>query len=592
MTVSSESFRIWVERIRALTQPDAVHIVTGSKEEEDELLRLLEAKKTIQPLNPQKRPHSFLAWSNPEDVARVEDKTFICTQRKEDAGPTNNWANPVEMHTRLNTLFSGCMRGRTMYVVPFCMGPLNSPYSRLGVEITDSAYVVLNLRIMSKVGKQVLEKLETTPFLPCVHSVGVPLTQGQSDSHWPCNTKDLVIAHFPEEGEVWSFGSGYGGNALLSKKCFALRLASWMARSEGWLAEHMLIVGITNPEGKKRYITASFPSACGKTNLAMLESTLPGWKIECVGDDIAWMFWDEHGVLRAINPESGFFGVAPGTSMKTNASAIGSISKNSIFTNVALTSDGDVWWEGLTDTPPKNMTTWKGEPYVPGTGMLAAHPNARFTAPIHQCPVLDPSWNDPQGVPISAIFFGGRRASTIPLIRQAESWRQGVLFGASMTSETTAAAKGAVGQVRHDPFAMLPFCGYNMGDYFQHWLSMERPGRQLPQIFYVNWFLKDEKGSFVWPGFGENIRVLAWACRRLDGQAGAKKTPVGFIPDETSIALPTGSSYNALFPLQQETWKKEIEDIRAYFSKFEQALPKALHDELTSIERRFSGNGP
>jgi phosphoenolpyruvate carboxykinase (GTP) len=585
MAGESTSFHAWISRIQALTNPDKVHIVNGTKEEEEALLRLLQEKGTLFPLNEKKRPHSFLAWSNPEDVARVEDKTFICTRNKIDAGPTNNWLDPVQMKQRLQSLFSGCMRGRTMYVVPYCMGPIDSPYARFGVEITDSPYVVLNLRIMSRVNQQVLDKITSVPFVPCIHSVGVPLVDGKKDCSWPCNTKDLVIAHFPEDLEIWSFGSGYGGNALLSKKCFALRIASWMAKSEGWLAEHMLIVGVTNPAGKKRYITASFPSACGKTNLAMLQSTLPGWKVECVGDDIAWMFWDEQGVLRAINPEFGFFGVAPGTSTKTNLSAIKSISKNSIFTNVGKTEDGDVWWEGMTETAPNNMTTWKKEPYAPG--LLAAHPNARFTAPITQCPVLDPAWNDPDGVPISAMFFGGRRASTVPLIREANSWSQGVLFGASMTSETTAAAKGAVGQVRHDPFAMLPFCGYNMGDYFHHWLSMEKPGRQMPKIFYVNWFLKDKNNAFVWPGFGENIRALAWACDRIDGRAGAQNTPVGLVPDEQSFQLPSGCSYQELFPLDIKAWKAEIQNLREYFSKFEQTLPQKLVEELSTIEQRL-----
>lgn len=573
----------WVEEIRRLTEPDAVHVITGSEGEAWTLANQLIDKKTLVQLNPDKRPNSFLAWSNPDDVARVEDKTFICSKEEIDAGPTNNWQDPAVMKNRLQTLFKGCMRGRIMYVIPYCMGPINSPFARIGVELSDSAYVALNLRIMTRIGLQVLEKACSQPFVKCIHSVGVPLAAEQKDVPWPCNTKDLVIAHFPETAEVWSFGSGYGGNALLSKKCFALRIASCLARDQGWLAEHMLIIGVTNPEGKKYYMAASFPSACGKTNLAMLESTLPGWKIECVGDDIAWMFWNEAGELRAINPEFGFFGVAPGTSIKTNRYAIESIQKNSLFTNVGKTKDGDVWWEGMTDTPPDGLTTWLGVPYEPGSGKPAAQPNARFTAPITQCPSLDPNWNQPQGVPISAIIFGGRRASMVPLVREADSWSQGVFFGASMTSETTAAAKGVVGQVRHDPFAMLPFCGYNMGSYFAHWLTMDKPGRKLPRIYYVNWFLKDSQGKFVWPGFGENSRVLAWIVSRLEGTGSAVKTPLGFIPERGSLSLPEHVSYEALFPIETKAWLQEIEGLRQYFARFKDRLPQAISDELVRL---------
>ena len=578
----SGELRRWVDEIRQLAQPEAVYVADGSEEEAKRLTALLVKSGTFTELNPKKRPNSYLAWSNPEDVARVEDRTFICTTNEIDAGTTNNWIEPKKCKERLLPLFSGCMRGRTMYVVPYCMGPIGSPISRIGVEITDSPYVVLNLRIMTRLGNEVLQAACSKPFAHCVHSVGVPLSPGQKDVSWPCNPKETMIAHFPETMEVWSFGSGYGGNALLSKKCHALRLASWEAKTNGWLAEHMLIIGVTNPEGKKRYITASFPSACGKTNLAMLESRLPGWKVECVGDDIAWMYWDEEGQLRAVNPEFGCFGVAPGTSPKTNENALLTLEKNCIFTNVAKTADGDVWWEGLTETPPAGLTTWLGTPYVPGKP--AAHPNARFTAPICQCPSLDPSWNDPKGVPISAVIFGGRRPSIIPLIREASSWRQGVFFGASMTSETTAAAKGEIGKVRHDPFAMLPFCGYNMADYFSHWLSLGQTHASLPSIYYVNWFLKDEKGGFAWPGFGENMRVLKWIFERLEKKAGAKKTPVGLIPDEASFDLPQGVQYSALFPLDVQGWKAELEDTKKYFRSLGERLPPEIDSELSSLQ--------
>lgn len=584
MVQPAGEFKKWLDDIITLTTPDSVHIVDGSEEEAQKLFSLLKDSGTMQQLDPQKRPNSFLAWSNPEDVARVEDKTFICSDKEEDAGPTNNWRDPTEMQAHLKTLFSGCMKGRTMYVIPFCMGPENSPYSRLGVEISDSPYVVVNMRIMTRVNKKVLERVSKEPFVRCVHSVGLPLLPGQKDVTWPCNPKDLVIAHFPTTKEIWSFGSGYGGNALLSKKCFALRIASTLAHTQGWLAEHMLIVGITTPENKKYYATASFPSACGKTNLAMLQSNLPGWKIECVGDDIAWLFWDKEGRLRAINPEYGFFGVAPGTSPKTNLSALESLKKNSIFTNVAKTEDNDVWWEGLTSTPPQGLVSWKGVPYDPASGQPAAHPNARFTAPIKQCPVLDPAWNDPEGVPISAIIFGGRRASTVPLVREAESWEQGVFLGASMTSEMTAAAKGTVGQVRHDPFAMLPFCGYNMADYFAHWLSMDKKEHVLPKIFYVNWFLKDAAGKFVWPGFSENMRVLAWMIRRIEGKVEAKKSFFGLIPEE-SFPLFEKDIYSSLFPMDRQAWAKEVEDLTAYFSRFKEKMPKVLLEQLEKLKK-------
>jgi len=577
----------WVEEIAQLTQPDSIHIVNGSEGENQTLLNLLVENGTFTKLNPEKRPNSYLAMSNPEDVARVEDRTFICSKEEIDAGPTNNWEDPVKMREKLSSLFPGCMKGRVMYVIPFCMGPENSPYSRLGVEITDSAYVVVNMRIMTRINQKVLERVQTEAFVKCVHSVGMPLEEGQKSVSWPCNPKNIVITHFPEEGEIWSFGSGYGGNALLSKKCFALRIASCIAKSQGWMAEHMLIVGITNPEGKKHYIAASFPSACGKTNLAMLEPTLPGWKVECVGDDIAWMFWNEEGELRAVNPEFGCFGVAPGTSMKTNKSAMESLHANSFFTNVAKTADNDVWWEGMTEEPPEGMTTWLKEPYDPASGKVASHPNARFTAPIQQVPCLDSAWNDPEGVPISAFVFGGRRASMMPLVREAASWQQGVFFGAAMTSEMTAAAKGTVGKVRHDPFAMLPFCGYNMGDYFTHWLSQEKEGRKLPAIFYVNWFLKDEEGHFVWPGFGENIRALAWMCNRIDGKAGAVETPIGLLPKREDLDIPQECDYGKLFFVDRDKWLQEAEDLAAYFDLFKERLPVALKDELHRMSQEI-----
>jgi len=584
----TEALRTWIQEVQSLTEPDSVHIVDGSKEEEELLLQRLVENKTFMPLNPQKRPHSFLACSNPDDVARVEGKTFICCANEADAGPTNHWHDPATMKTKLEHLFKGCMRGRIMYVVPYCMGPADSPYAQIGVEITDSPYVVINLKIMARINESISKRAGEKPFVKALHSVGVPLSEKQDDCSWPCNTKELVIAHFPEIEEIWSFGSGYGGNALLSKKCFALRIASWMARDNGWFAEHMLIISVTNPKGEKLYMTAAFPSACGKTNLAMLESQLPGWKVECVGDDIAWMFWDEHGTLRAINPEFGCFGVAPGTSSKTNKHGIELLQKNCIFTNVARTKENDVWWEGLTDQPPHGLTTWKQQPYDPKSAEPAAHPNARFTAPLYQCPSLDSAWNDPQGVPISAIIFGGRRSSTIPLIRQAKSWRQAVFFGASMTSATTAAAKGAVGKVRHDPFAMLPFCGYHMGDYFQHWLSMGTQSQQLPSVFYVNWFLKNQEDRFSWPGFGENIRVLAWIFDRIKGRAKATSTPVGYIPDPSSLRLPSHTNYDELFPCDTQAWNDELNDLESYFSTFGERLPHELTEELAMIRTGLS----
>ncbi len=571
----------WISEIVALCQPQNVHIVDGSEEEANTLIQKLIASKTFTPLQ---RPGSYLARSNPDDVARVEERTFICSERQEDAGPTNNWRAPKEMRNHLIELFQGCMQGRTMYVVPYCMGPLTSPWAKVAVEITDSPYVVVNMRLMAHVGKAALEKLGASSFVRCLHSVGQPLRAGAKDVSWPCNPQQTTIAHFPETGEVMSFGSGYGGNALLNKKCFALRLASCMARQDGWLAEHMLIIGVTNPEGEKKYFAAAFPSACGKTNLAMLTSKLSGWKVECVGDDIAWMHWGEDGRLYAINPEAGFFGVAPGTSMASNPVAMKTIERNTIFTNVALTDDGNVWWEGIGVgkgiEEPQHLISWKGVDWTPASSEKAAHPNSRFTVSISECPILDPSCRAPHGVPISGIIFGGRRSTTIPLVRQAKSWQQGVFFGASMTSETTAAAKGEVGKVRHDPFAMLPFCGYNMGDYFAHWLAQEKPGRHMPAIFYVNWFLKDsETGAFLWPGYSENMRVLRWMFDRIDTRVGAEDSPFGYLPCVKDIARDgkeSEATLHKLLSIDKAAWHKEATELQEYFKRFGNALPDIL----------------
>jgi len=578
--MKNQYLKNWIEEMTALCQPEEVHLVDGSDEENDRLIQLLIKKNTFIKL---KRPNCYLARSNVEDVARVEDRTFICSESERDAGPTNNWRAPAEMKEQMLKLFRGSMRGRTMYVVPYCMGPIDSPWSKIAVEITDSPYVVVNMRIMARIGDQALKKLGADAFIKCLHSVGMPLQVGQSDVTWPCNPKETYIVHFPEKQEVWSFGSGYGGNALLNKKCFALRLASVMGREEGWLAEHMLIIGLTNPEGVKKYFTASFPSACGKTNLAMLTSQLPGWKVECVGDDIAWMHWGKDGKLYAINPEAGFFGVAPGTSLKSNPSAMKTIEKNTIFTNVALTDDGDVWWEGMTDQPPEHLISWKGVDWTPSSQEKAAHPNSRFTAPVSQCPALDPDFVAPLGVPISGIIFGGRRSHTMPLVRQALSWQHGVFLGASMTSETTAAAKGEVGKLRHDPFAMLPFCGYHMGDYFAHWLAQDTSSRTMPEIFYVNWFLKDENGKFIWPGYGENVRVLKWMCERIDSTVPAMQTAVGYLPTPGTF-----SDDEKLFQIDPAAWKEEAKDLETYLATFGNKLPKGIDEELMKLKKSFS----
>ncbi|MFI5334125.1 MAG: phosphoenolpyruvate carboxykinase (GTP) [Chlamydiales bacterium] len=582
--------RRWIQEAVQLCGPDNVHLCNGSPEEYQTLCAGLVKKGVFTPLNSTKRPNSFWCHSHPDDVARVEESTFICSLKKEDAGPTNNWKDPQEMHAILHQLFKGCMRGRTMYVIPYCMGPLGSPISHIGVQITDSPYVVCNMYIMTRMGKRVVDLLGNGFFVPCMHSVGVPLAPGQKDVAWPCAPEKRHIVHFPEEKSIWSFGSGYGGNALLGKKCFALRIASVMGREQGWLAEHMLIVGITNPEGKKRYIAGAFPSACGKTNLAMLTPTLPGWKVECVGDDIAWMKIGKDGMLRAINPETGFFGVAPGISWDSNPNAMQTIEKNTLFTNVAITQDKDVWWEGMTPSPPDHLTDWQGRAWTPSQGTKAAHPNARFTAPVRQCPVVDPAAEDPEGVPISAIIFGGRRSTTVPLVYEAGSWEHGVLLAAALSSETTAAAKGEVGKLRHDPFAMLPFCGYNMGDYFQHWLDM---GKKIdpvkrPRIYQVNWFRKSKDGKFLWPGFGENIRVLKWIFERTAGEGAAEETFLGKIPAHNALDLSGLSvSTKQLFELIPAEWKKEVDDLKSYFTLFGPHFPEVLRAQLESLSRRL-----